>query len=69
MDNILEEEFYGHLDFNTATTYVKAMTSRAFSAWVDGICLVYVGICALLFVVYRDSSGKCHTAIGYVYIM
>lgn len=58
VDDILQEEFYAHLDFNTAITYLKTMTCRAFSVWVDAICLVNIGICALLFVLYKDS-GKC----------
>ncbi|XP_037030674.1 probable multidrug resistance-associated protein lethal(2)03659 isoform X2 [Bradysia coprophila] len=58
VDNILQEEFYAHLDFNTAITYLKTMTARAFSAWVDGICLVYIGICALIFVLYGDSASS-----------
>lgn len=57
VENILQEEFYEHLDFNTAVTYLKSMTSRAFSAWVDGICLVYIGICSVTFVLYR-GQGK-----------
>lgn len=57
VETVLQEEFYEHLDFNTAVTYVKSMTSRAFSAWVDAICMVYIGICSLTFVLYR-GNGK-----------
>lgn len=53
----LQEEFYEHLDFNTATTYLKSTASRAFAAWIDGICLVYIGICSLTFVLYRGNGN------------
>lgn len=66
VDKVLQEEFYKHLDFNTAVTYLKSMTTRAFSAWVDGICLVYIGICSLTFVLYRGNGKKIDFFLSFI---
>lgn len=66
VDKVLQEEFYKHLDFNTAVTYLKSMTTRAFSAWVDGICLVYIGICSLTFVLYRGNGKKIDFFLNFI---
>lgn len=61
MENILEEEFYEHLDFNSAVEYLKGMTCQAFTVWVDILCLVYVGICSVSFVLYRGNGNNLVT--------
>lgn len=56
----LRNEFYDHLDYNTEAWYLKSMTTRAFSLWLDLTCLLYISTVTLSFVIF-NASGKNHT--------
>lgn len=64
VEKVLEEEFYEHLDFHSAVEYLKGMSSRAFTVWVDALCLVYIGICSVAFVLYRDTETRRSEIFG-----
>lgn len=53
----VEREFYEHLDFNTASWYLFVVTTRAFAFWLDIVCVIYIAIVTLSFLVLT-SIGK-----------
>lgn len=55
---VLQEEFYAHIDTNTGAWYQKSIFMRAFAFWLDLICLAYVSFVTLSFVVFDIGSGQ-----------
>lgn len=54
---ILQNEFYNHVDNNTGAWYLKATTTRAFALWLDIVCLLYISVVTLSFVVFDVAEG------------
>lgn len=55
----VRNEFYNHLDYNTEAWFLKSMTTRAFSLWLDLVCLLYITTVTFSFVIF-NTSGKSH---------
>lgn len=57
-NHILQEEFYNHVDTNTGAWYLKTASTRAFAFWLDIVCLMYISVVTLSFVVFDIGEGK-----------
>lgn len=55
--DILMQEFYNHVDTNTGAWYLKTTTTRAFALWLDIVCLLYISVVTLSFVVFNVAEG------------
>lgn len=55
---ILQSEFYNHVDLNSGAWYLKTTTTRAFALWLDLVCLLYISTVTLSFVVFDIAEGK-----------
>ena len=60
--SILESEFHEYVNDNTAAWYLKLTTTRAFALWLDLVCLIYIVVVTLSFVIV-DSEGKMGISI------
>ncbi|XP_055588089.1 ATP-binding cassette sub-family C member 4-like [Uranotaenia lowii] len=51
-------EFSQHMDMNTAAWYIFITTTRAFALWLDFICVIYIAVVTLSFLVMgQDALG------------
>ncbi len=54
----LESEFYDIEDCNTGTFHLKCTTNRAFSFWLDVVCLVFIALVTFSFVIFDGENGQ-----------
>uniref|UniRef100_A0A2M4AD22 Putative abc transporter n=1 Tax=Anopheles triannulatus TaxID=58253 RepID=A0A2M4AD22_9DIPT len=57
--SVLRREFNDHLDVNSSAWYMFISTSRAFALWLDLVCVLYIGVVTLSFLVggSQDTLG------------
>lgn len=62
---ILEKEFDNHQDLHSSAWYLFIATSRAFGFWLDLVCIVYIAIVTLSFLVLdlNEFGGNVGLAI------
>ncbi|XP_025834705.1 probable multidrug resistance-associated protein lethal(2)03659 isoform X2 [Agrilus planipennis] len=53
---ILEKEFDNHQDLHSSAWYIFISTSRAFGLWLDFICVIYIAVVTLSFLVFGDEK-------------
>ncbi|XP_058443653.1 ATP-binding cassette sub-family C member 4-like [Malaya genurostris] len=54
----LTEEFNEQIDINTSAHYITEAASRAFALWLDFVCVIYIAVVMLSFVIWgRDMLG------------
>lgn len=53
----LENEFYQLIDNNTGVWYIRICSTRAFAFWLDIICLIYMSVVTLSFLVLDIGEG------------
>lgn len=53
----MQQEFYNHVDTNTGAWYLKTTTTRAFALWLDIVCLLYISVVTLSFVIFDVAAG------------
>lgn len=56
-NDILQNEFYNHIDHNSGAWYLKIASTRAFALWLDIVCLLYIAVVTLSFVVFDIGIG------------
>ncbi|XP_055536637.1 ATP-binding cassette sub-family C member 4-like [Wyeomyia smithii] len=56
--DILTKEFNEQLDVNTSSWYIFITTTRAFALWLDFVCVIYVAVVTLSFLLWgQDALG------------
>lgn len=55
---VLQDEFYAYIDTNSGTWFLKTVFTRAFAFWLDLVCLAYVSVVTLSFVVFDIGGGQ-----------
>lgn len=65
-EKILREEFDNHQDLHSSAWYLFIASSRAFGFWLDVVCLVYIGMVTLSFLVLggENFGGNVGLAIS-----
>ncbi|EAT35435.1 AAEL012386-PA [Aedes aegypti] len=51
----LRREFNHHLDVNTSAWFIFATTTRAFALWLDFVCVIYIAMVTLSFLVAEQN--------------
>uniref|UniRef100_A0A182VDH1 ABC transmembrane type-1 domain-containing protein n=1 Tax=Anopheles merus TaxID=30066 RepID=A0A182VDH1_ANOME len=54
--SILKHEFNEFLDMNSSAWYMFISTSRAFALWLDVVCVLYIGIITISFLVGNSNQ-------------
>uniref|UniRef100_A0A182IDE7 Uncharacterized protein n=1 Tax=Anopheles arabiensis TaxID=7173 RepID=A0A182IDE7_ANOAR len=54
--SILKHEFNEFLDVNSSAWYMFISTSRAFALWLDVVCVLYIGIITISFLVGNSNQ-------------
>ncbi|XP_052864944.1 ATP-binding cassette sub-family C member 4-like [Anopheles cruzii] len=68
VEKILADEFDKHQDLNTSAWYLFLATTRAFAQWLEMVCVLYIAVVTLSFLVVEDSmSGNVGLAITQVF--
>ncbi|XP_049530637.1 ATP-binding cassette subfamily C member 4 [Anopheles darlingi] len=72
--SVLRREFNDHLDVNSSAWYMFISTSRAFALWLDLVCVLYIGVVTVSFLIggSQDTLGgsvglaitKCISLVG-----
>lgn len=57
-EEILEKEFDNHQDLHSSAWFNFIATSRAFGFWLDLVCIVYITIVTLSFLVIGNGNYK-----------
>ncbi|XP_014275641.1 probable multidrug resistance-associated protein lethal(2)03659 [Halyomorpha halys] len=65
-ERVLREEFDNHQDLHSSAWYLFIASSRAFGFWLDMVCLVYIGMVTLSFLVLggENFGGNVGLAIS-----
>lgn len=53
---ILCREFNSHMDVNTSAWFIYITTTRAFALWLDFVCVIYIAVVTLSFVVAGQNT-------------
>ncbi|EDS30176.1 multidrug resistance-associated protein 1 [Culex quinquefasciatus] len=53
---VLSREFNEQMDVNTAAWYIFITTTRAFAFWLDVVCVIYIAVVTLSFLVMGQNS-------------
>ncbi|XP_040165805.1 multidrug resistance-associated protein 4-like [Anopheles arabiensis] len=68
VEKILADEFDKHQDLNTSAWYLFLATTRAFAQWLEMVCVLYIAVVTLSFLMVEDSmSGNVGLAITQVF--
>ncbi|XP_058060768.1 uncharacterized protein LOC131211356 [Anopheles bellator] len=68
VEKILADEFDKHQDLNTSAWYLFLATTRAFAQWLEMVCVLYIAVVTLSFLLVEDSmSGNVGLAITQVF--
>lgn len=60
-EEILEKEFDSHQDLHSSAWFNFIATSRAFGFWLDLVCIIYIAVVTLSFLVL--GNGKYYKCI------
>lgn len=55
---VLEKEFDNHQDLHSSAWFSFLSTSRAFGFWLDIVCVIYIAIVTLSFLVLGNGKFK-----------
>ncbi|KOC69719.1 putative multidrug resistance-associated protein lethal(2)03659, partial [Habropoda laboriosa] len=55
-EKIVTTDFDNHQDLHTSTWYIFISISRAFGLYVESVCLIYVGLIMITFLVFDDLA-------------
>ncbi|XP_073844740.1 probable multidrug resistance-associated protein lethal(2)03659 [Musca autumnalis] len=55
--DILIQEFDNYQDLHSSGFYMFLTTSRAFGYWLDGICVIYIAVITLSFLLFAPENG------------
>uniref|UniRef100_A0A1I8JUL1 Uncharacterized protein n=1 Tax=Anopheles funestus TaxID=62324 RepID=A0A1I8JUL1_ANOFN len=68
VEKILADEFDKHQDLNTSAWYLFLATTRAFAQWLELVCVLYIAVVTLSFLMVENSmSGNVGLAITQVF--
>ncbi|XP_050086989.1 ATP-binding cassette sub-family C member 4-like isoform X2 [Anopheles aquasalis] len=68
VEKVLADEFDKHQDLNTSAWYLFLATTRAFAQWLEMVCVLYIAVVTLSFLLVEDSmSGNVGLAITQVF--
>uniref|UniRef100_A0AAG5CQF6 Uncharacterized protein n=1 Tax=Anopheles atroparvus TaxID=41427 RepID=A0AAG5CQF6_ANOAO len=68
VEKILADEFDKHQDLNTSAWFLFLATTRAFAQWLELVCVLYIAIVTLSFLMVESSmSGNVGLAITQVF--
>ncbi|XP_050068097.1 ATP-binding cassette sub-family C member 4-like [Anopheles maculipalpis] len=68
VERILADEFDKHQDLNTSAWYLFLATTRAFAQWLELVCVLYIAVVTLSFLMVENSmSGNVGLAITQVF--
>lgn len=54
--NALSREFSKHMDVNTSAWFIFITTTRAFALWLDFVCVIYIAVVTLSFLVVGQGA-------------
>uniref|UniRef100_A0A182Q496 Uncharacterized protein n=1 Tax=Anopheles farauti TaxID=69004 RepID=A0A182Q496_9DIPT len=68
VEKIVADEFDKHQDLNTSAWYLFLATTRAFAQWLELVCVLYIAVVTLSFLMVENSmSGNVGLAITQVF--
>uniref|UniRef100_A0A182TTB0 ABC transmembrane type-1 domain-containing protein n=1 Tax=Anopheles melas TaxID=34690 RepID=A0A182TTB0_9DIPT len=56
VEKILADEFDKHQDLNTSAWYLFLATTRAFAQWLEMVCVLYIAVVTLSFLLVEDCK-------------
>lgn len=64
-NEILQQEFYRHLDYNTGDWFCRVATVRAFAFWLDALCVLYVAaVTFTLVAIDKDNTQSGNVGLA-----
>lgn len=57
-EGILEKEFDNHQDLHSSAWFNFIATSRAFGFWLDLVCIIYIAVVTLSFLVIGNGNKE-----------